>query len=63
LRAKRSHRENRDPVTRVDGRPVASGSPGPLTERLRQLYWSKQEAGWHGTPIDYGPHARAAGRT
>jgi branched-chain amino acid aminotransferase len=46
------------PVTRVDGRPVASGSPGPLTERLRQLYWSKQEAGWHGTPIDYGAALR-----
>jgi branched-chain amino acid aminotransferase len=41
------------PVTRVDGEPIAEGRPGPITERLRALYWSKQEAGWHGTPIDY----------
>ena len=26
------------PVTRIDGRPVGDGHPGPLTARLRQLY-------------------------
>lgn len=26
------------PVTRIDGRPVGTGMPGPLTERLRALY-------------------------
>ena len=41
------------PVTTVDGKPIADGSPGPLTNRLRELYWSKQEAGWHGTPVLY----------
>ena len=41
------------PVTRVDGAPIGAGRPGPVTERLRGLYWSKQEAGWHGTPVDY----------
>ncbi len=41
------------PITRIDGQPVGGGAPGPITGRLRDLYWSKQEAGWHGTPIDY----------
>lgn len=41
------------PVTQVDGRPVVDGTPGPLTRRLRDLYWSRQEAGWHGTPVHY----------
>ena len=41
------------PISRVDGAPVAEGRPGKVTERLRALYWSKQEAGWHGTPVDY----------
>lgn len=26
------------PVVRIDGRPVADGKPGPVTQRLRQLY-------------------------
>ena len=41
------------PVTVVDGRPLGDGAPGAVTERLRSLYWSKQEAGWHGTPVEY----------
>ena len=39
------------PVTRVDGRPLGDGSPGRQTLALRDLYWSKREAGWLGTPI------------
>ena len=41
------------PVTRVDGHALGDGRPGPLTTRLRDLYWSRQEAGWHGTPVAY----------
>jgi branched-chain amino acid aminotransferase len=41
------------PVTRVDGSPLGDGKPGPITLRLRDLYWSKQESGWHGTPVAY----------
>jgi D-alanine transaminase len=26
------------PVTRVDGRPVAGGVPGPITRRLQTVY-------------------------
>ncbi len=39
------------PVTRVDGKELGSGDPGPLSTRLHDLYWSKKEAGWHGTPV------------
>ena len=39
------------PVARVDGRPVGDGRPGPVTLRLRALYWDKREAGWLGTPV------------
>ena len=41
------------PVTTVDGKPLGDGAPGPLTMRLRELYWSKKEAGWHGTLVEY----------
>jgi len=40
--------------TKIDGAKVADGKPGPVTWRLRDLYWTKREAGWHGTPVDYG---------
>ena len=39
------------PVSRVDGRPLGSGTPGPLSRRLRALYWEKREAGWLGTRV------------
>ncbi|HEV8673692.1 MAG TPA: aminotransferase class IV [Methylomirabilota bacterium] len=39
------------PVSRVDGRPLGTGTPGPLSSRLRALYWEKREAGWLGTPV------------
>lgn len=40
-------------VTRVDERTLSNGAPGPLTVRLRDLYWEKKAAGWHGTPVPY----------
>lgn len=39
------------PVGRVDGRPLGSGGPGPLSLRLRALYWARREAGWLGTRV------------
>ncbi|MDH3692671.1 MAG: aminotransferase class IV, partial [Gammaproteobacteria bacterium] len=39
------------PVNRIDDRHLNSGRPGPLTTRLRELYWKKHEQGWHATPI------------
>lgn len=39
------------PITVVDGRRLGNGIPGAMTRELRELYWSKREAGWHGTLI------------
>ena len=47
------------PVRSVDGTDVGEGAPGPVTLRLRELYWSKREAGWHGTPVDYATTLQA----
>ena len=41
------------PVTRIDDRILSNGAPGPLTTRVRDLYWRKHDEGWHATPVDY----------
>ena len=41
------------PVTRVDEHILGNGSPGPISMRIRELYWRKHEQGWHATPVDY----------
>jgi branched-chain amino acid aminotransferase len=41
------------PVTRVDGRAIGRGEPGPVTQRLDGLYWERRRAGWLATPVDY----------
>ncbi len=41
------------PITKIDDAPIGNGHPGILTTRLDDLYWSKREAGWHATPVDY----------
>jgi branched-chain amino acid aminotransferase len=41
------------PVTRIDERILGNGRPGPLTMKIRDLYWEKHEQGWHATPVDY----------
>jgi branched-chain amino acid aminotransferase len=40
------------PVTKVDGKPLGNGKPGPLSWRLHELYWAKREAGWLGTRVE-----------
>lgn len=47
------------PVTQVARGPIGNGTPGPITRRIHDLYWSKKEAGWLATPIDYGPLSNA----
>ena len=42
------------PVTRIDQAPVGDGEPGPVTLRLKNLYWQRHAEGWQGTAIDYG---------
>jgi branched-chain amino acid aminotransferase len=46
------------PVTRIDGRAVGDGAPGPLTRRLHDVYWGRKASGWLGTPVDYGTARR-----
>lgn len=40
-------------VSRVDGRIMNNDRPGPVSERLRETYWSKRKSGWHGEPARY----------
>lgn len=40
------------PVARVDGVPLGPGRPGPISQRLRALYWQRREEGWRGTRVE-----------
>jgi len=40
-------------ITSVDGRAIGSGGLGPVTRRLDDLYWSRRQAGWLTTLVDY----------
>jgi branched-chain amino acid aminotransferase len=42
------------PITSLDGQPVGDGRPGPLTRRLRDLYWAAHEDPRYARPVDYG---------
>ena len=39
------------PITRVNGRTIGDGKPGPTSRRLGDLYWQKRAQGWHATPM------------
>ncbi len=39
------------PLTRLDGAPVGSGRPGPVTQALIELYWAKHEDPDWTTPV------------
>ena len=41
------------PVTVVDGRPVGTGRPGPLTRLLRDRYWASHADPAYATPVQY----------
>ena len=41
------------PVTAVDGVPVGAGTPGPLTRKLRNLYWASHQDPRYSTPVRY----------
>lgn len=49
------------PITSLDGEPVGDGSVGPLTRRLRDLYWAAHSDPMYATPVDYGSAAQLAG--
>jgi branched-chain amino acid aminotransferase len=40
------------PVTRIDHRPLGDGEPGPVTTRLKNLYWQRHDDGRDSTAID-----------
>jgi branched-chain amino acid aminotransferase len=39
------------PIVEIDGRPIGDGKPGPLSQRMHELYWALRESGRHGTPF------------
>ncbi|HYB09572.1 MAG TPA: aminotransferase class IV [Alphaproteobacteria bacterium] len=41
------------PASRIDGRILGNDRPGPISARLRELFWAKRARGWHATPIEY----------
>jgi branched-chain amino acid aminotransferase len=41
------------PVTVIDGKPVGTGAPGPLTRQLQDLYWASHSDPRYSTPVHY----------
>tara|TARA_R110002167_G_scaffold59492_6_gene168533 strand:- start:288 stop:1211 length:924 start_codon:yes stop_codon:yes gene_type:complete len=41
------------PVSHLDGKPLGDGTPGPLSMRLRQLYWEAHADPRYATPVRY----------
>jgi branched-chain amino acid aminotransferase len=41
------------PVTVIDGAPVGTGTPGPLTRQLRDRYWASHHDPRYSTPVRY----------
>ena len=41
------------PVNRIDGAAIGDGQPGPVTQRLKQMYWALHENPAFTTPVDY----------
>ena len=48
------------PVSRVGRRILGNDRPGPLSVRLKDLYWRKHAEGWHATPVRYALAAEVA---
>jgi branched-chain amino acid aminotransferase len=41
------------PVTRLDEQAVGDGAPGPVTMRLREMYWQAHADPKYAVPVDY----------
>ncbi|MCH8834920.1 MAG: branched-chain amino acid transferase, partial [Proteobacteria bacterium] len=41
------------PVRSIDGRPVGDGQPGPVTTRLKDMYWRLHDDPAYTTPVRY----------
>lgn len=45
------------PASRIGGRIMGNDRPGPISTALKERFWAKRAAGWHGEPVDYGADA------
>lgn len=41
------------PCARVNERIYGNDRPGPISQKLKDLYWQKHKEGWHMTPVNY----------
>jgi branched-chain amino acid aminotransferase len=41
------------PCSRVNERIYGNDRPGPISQKLKDLYWQKHKEGWHMTPVNY----------
>ncbi|MBV2143486.1 aminotransferase class IV [Falsochrobactrum sp. TDYN1] len=41
------------PVTKVDDNIYGNGKPGPVTQKIYDLYWGKHDALWKADKVDY----------
>ncbi|MGI9476669.1 MAG: aminotransferase class IV [Hyphomicrobiaceae bacterium] len=41
------------PVRGIDGAPVGDGAPGPVTTRLKEMYWQLHDDPAYATPVRY----------
>ena len=41
------------PASRIGGRILGNDRPGPISARLKDIYWRKHDEGWHHTPVRY----------
>ena len=48
------------PASRIGQRILGNDRPGPVSMRIRELYWAKHEQGWHRTPVRPLADAQAA---
>jgi branched-chain amino acid aminotransferase len=39
------------PLVEIDGRAIGDGRPGPVFQRMHDLYWALRESGRDGTPV------------
>ncbi len=41
------------PVRSIDGEPVGDGTPGPVTTRIKEMYWQLHDDPAYATPVRY----------
>ena len=41
------------PISRVDKRILGNDRPGPISAKIKDIYWRKHKEGWHATPVRY----------